>query len=99
MFLRPEKYGLKIPDRYWYESTGWMDRPVCETSQLTHDQIKQWVHRCYFEFCSGLFGGEESTDKTGVDFGMTGNASLRSTATDVSESGALSAERIAVAGH
>lgn len=56
MFIHPEKYGLIVPDRYWYETTDWMERPMCETADLSQDEIKQWVYRCYFEFCSGRFG-------------------------------------------
>jgi len=51
MFRNPESYGLNISDPYWYEGTSWMDTPVCSTAQLTRQEIREWVERCYYEFC------------------------------------------------
>jgi len=55
VFARPEVYGLTIPDRYWYEGSSWLHNPVCYSANLTSEQIRDWVDRCYFEFCSPDF--------------------------------------------
>ncbi|BCL16665.1 B12-binding domain-containing radical SAM protein [Micromonospora sagamiensis] len=59
VFSRPEQYGIEIPDRYWYESTGWLYEPVCRTTTLTSTQIRDWVDQCYMEFCSPDFRAPE----------------------------------------
>jgi anaerobic magnesium-protoporphyrin IX monomethyl ester cyclase len=60
VFRQPEKYGITIPDPYWYETTSWLDLPVARTSDLSQTDIREWVSRCYDEFCSPGFraGGE-----------------------------------------
>jgi anaerobic magnesium-protoporphyrin IX monomethyl ester cyclase len=51
VYRDPGKYGITIPNQYWYESTDWLDLPVCRTETLTQEEIRSWVHRCYDEFC------------------------------------------------
>lgn len=58
VFSCPERYGITIPDRYWYETTSWLDLPVCRNRALTQEQIRDWVDRCYWEFCSPDFRSE-----------------------------------------
>lgn len=59
VYHNPEKYGLFIPDPYWYETTAWVDRPVCYTETLTQEEIRNWIIRCYDEFCSEDFRSPE----------------------------------------
>lgn len=55
VYHNPQRYGMTIPDPYWYESAGWLDMPVCTNEQLDQAQIRDWVDRCYLEFCSSDF--------------------------------------------
>lgn len=55
LYARPERYGIEIPDPYWYETTDWMRGPVCSTRSLSGPEIKEWVDRCYAAFCSPDF--------------------------------------------
>jgi radical SAM superfamily enzyme YgiQ (UPF0313 family) len=58
VFAQPAHYGLEILDRYWYETTGWLTMPVCRTESLTAEEIREWVSRCYDEFCDPGFRTE-----------------------------------------
>jgi anaerobic magnesium-protoporphyrin IX monomethyl ester cyclase len=60
VYSNPVRYGLHIPDPYWYETTAWVDGPVCSTSTLSQDEIREWVDRCYDEFCSADFRSPEN---------------------------------------
>jgi anaerobic magnesium-protoporphyrin IX monomethyl ester cyclase len=55
VYHHPDRYGITIPDPYWYEKSSWLDMPVCRTSELSQEEIRGWVDRCYFEFCSADF--------------------------------------------
>ncbi|MBI1758783.1 MAG: cobalamin B12-binding domain-containing protein [Actinobacteria bacterium] len=55
VYHHPQRYGITIPDPYWYESTSWLDQPVCHNRDLSQEQIRDWVDRCYLEFCSADF--------------------------------------------
>ncbi len=55
VYTNPSRYGLRIPNRYWYETTDWLHAPVCASDALSADEIGAWVHRCYDEFCSPDF--------------------------------------------
>lgn len=55
VYAHPERYGISIPDRYWYESTGWLHLPVCRTDEMSAEDIRDWVSRCYDEFCDPDF--------------------------------------------
>lgn len=55
VYHNPGRYGITIPDPYWYETTSWLDLPVCRNEQLSQEQIRDWVDRCYLEFCSPDF--------------------------------------------
>jgi len=59
VFAHPDRYGLTIPDRYWYETTSWLAMPVCHTETLSQQCIREWVDRCYREFCSDDFRSPE----------------------------------------
>lgn len=55
VYSHPEKYGIHIPDPYWYEKSTWLDLPVSYTDALGLEEIRDWVSRCYDEFCSPDF--------------------------------------------
>ena len=59
VYDHPERYGLHIPDPYWYETSVWVDSPVCYTDTLSQEEIRSWVSRCYDEFCSPDFRNPE----------------------------------------
>lgn len=59
VYAHPERYGITIPDPYWYERSTWLDIPVCSTSTLSREEIRDWVNRCYLEFCSADFRSPE----------------------------------------
>src|SRR5262249_41381635 len=35
LHANPARYGVHLPDPYWYETTKWMDGPTCYTDQLS----------------------------------------------------------------
>jgi anaerobic magnesium-protoporphyrin IX monomethyl ester cyclase len=55
VYRHPEKYGITIPEPFWYESTNWLDLPVARTEAMSQEEIREWVSRCYDEFCSPGF--------------------------------------------
>jgi len=55
VYACPERYGLQIRDKFWYEGTSWLDSPVCRTDTMSETQIRDWVSRCYKEFCDPSF--------------------------------------------
>ncbi len=59
MFLQPERFGLSVPDPYWFETTSWMDLPTCSTQTLSQADIKRLVEHCYFEFCHAMFSSPD----------------------------------------
>jgi anaerobic magnesium-protoporphyrin IX monomethyl ester cyclase len=63
VYSHPEKYGIHIPDPYWYEKSEWLDLPVCYSDTLTQEEIKTWVSRCYDEFCSPDFRSPEKLNR------------------------------------
>jgi anaerobic magnesium-protoporphyrin IX monomethyl ester cyclase len=59
VYANPLAYGIHIPDPYWYETSSWVDSPVCYLDTLTSSEIRSWVERCYDEFCSPEFRSPE----------------------------------------
>ncbi len=55
VYRNPQRYGIAIPEPYWYETDSWLDLPVCRNEALSQEEIRYWVNRCYFEFCSDDF--------------------------------------------
>jgi len=55
VYAHPERYGLHIPDPFWYETAAWVHGPVCYTDTLDQLQIAGWVSRCYDTFCGPDF--------------------------------------------
>ena len=62
MFKYPERFGIHVPDRYWYETTSWTDQPACYTNTLTQEDIKRLVEHCYHDFCSSMFSDQPLTE-------------------------------------
>ncbi|MDP4500510.1 B12-binding domain-containing radical SAM protein [Nonomuraea turcica] len=63
VYRNPDRYGIAIPDPYWYETTSWLDLPVCATENLSQEEIRDWVHRCYDEFCGDGFRRPEVMER------------------------------------
>lgn len=59
LYTNPERYGITIPDRYWYETTDWLKLPVCHNESMSAEDIRYWVSRCYDEFCDPEFRSED----------------------------------------
>jgi anaerobic magnesium-protoporphyrin IX monomethyl ester cyclase len=62
VYDNPLRYGIEIPDPYWYESASWLDLPVCRNAQLSQEEIRDWVERCYTEFCSADFRAPQTLE-------------------------------------
>jgi radical SAM superfamily enzyme YgiQ (UPF0313 family) len=58
MYDRADAFGVIIPDRYWYESTGWLSEPVAYTSTMTKEEISAALVDCYSLFCSPSFSDD-----------------------------------------
>jgi anaerobic magnesium-protoporphyrin IX monomethyl ester cyclase len=65
LYANPEAYGIEMPDPYWYETTAWTHGPVCSTRDLSSREIRDWVDRCYTEFCSPEFLTSPGTPQCG----------------------------------
>lgn len=63
VFANPSKYGITIPDPHWYEKTTWLEMPVCHTDDMSAHQIRDWVSRCYDEFCTPDFRSAEHRER------------------------------------
>lgn len=59
VYANPERYGITIPDKYWYETTSWLDLPVCRNEAMSAEEIRHWVSRCFDEFCDPDFRAPE----------------------------------------
>jgi anaerobic magnesium-protoporphyrin IX monomethyl ester cyclase len=59
VFANPGRYGITIPDRYWYETTSWLTLPVSHNEAMSQEEIRDWVSRCYDEFCGADFRSPE----------------------------------------
>jgi radical SAM superfamily enzyme YgiQ (UPF0313 family) len=63
VYRNPEKYGITIPDPFWYETTSWLNLPVAHTQAMSQEEIRDWVSRCYDEFCSPGFRAEHELER------------------------------------
>lgn len=50
LYNNPEKYGMIIPDMYWFEKDEWTKKVVMGTKQLPPDKLEYWSRRMLFEF-------------------------------------------------
>lgn len=62
VFHHPDRYGITVPDPFWYETSSWLELPVCRNEALSQEEIRDWVDRCYFEFCSADFRDDDKLD-------------------------------------
>lgn len=46
----PEKEGIIIFDKYWYEKKDWFKRPIATSKTITIEQLEKMVRLAYFEF-------------------------------------------------
>jgi radical SAM superfamily enzyme YgiQ (UPF0313 family) len=63
VYLHPERYGITIPDPHWYETADWLDLPVAHTEAMSQEEIRDWVSRCYDEFCDPGFRTEHELER------------------------------------
>lgn len=63
LYNNPERFGVHMPNKYWYETSDWLSSPVCSTDSLTSNEISTWVSRMYDEFCSPDFLGPEHLER------------------------------------
>lgn len=50
LYKNPEKYGMIIPDMYWFEKDEWTKKVVMGTKQLPPEKLEYWSRRMLFEF-------------------------------------------------
>lgn len=53
LYNNPDKYGIVMPDKYWYEKDDWSKQVVTWTKDLPCDKLEKLSKRCLFEFISG----------------------------------------------
>lgn len=56
MYTHASKFGIHIPDPYWYETTYWLHQPVAYTNSMSPEDITNALMLCYQSFCSNGFG-------------------------------------------
>lgn len=52
LFDYPEKYGIILPDKYWFEKPDWSIKVVAGTQLLPPEKLETISRRCLFEFIS-----------------------------------------------
>lgn len=50
LFDHPEKYGIILPDKYWFEKPDWSTKVVAGTRLLPPEKLESLSRRCLFEF-------------------------------------------------
>ena len=50
LFDHPEKYGIILPDKYWFEKPDWSTKVVAGTRLLPPEKLESLSRRCMFEF-------------------------------------------------
>ena len=51
-YCNPEKYGIVMKDKFWFESDEWTKHCVMGTNLLPPQTIEKWARRMLFEFIS-----------------------------------------------
>lgn len=46
----PEKYGVAMKDRFWFEKDDWSRRCICSTKHLTAENIDEWKYKLIQSF-------------------------------------------------
>lgn len=50
LYDNPEKYGIILEDKYWFEKDEWSHKTVAGTNNLPPELIEKWSKRLLFEF-------------------------------------------------
>ena len=50
LYESPDKYGIVMPDVYWYEKETWTHEVVMGTKCLPFDRLEYWSRRMLLEF-------------------------------------------------
>lgn len=50
LYNNPEKYGMIIPDKYWFEKDDWASKVVMGTKKLPPEVLEKWSRRLLLEF-------------------------------------------------
>lgn len=50
LYDNPEKYGMVMPDKYWFEKDEWSHKVVMGTKNLPPEKLEKWSRRMLFEF-------------------------------------------------
>jgi len=50
LYNHPEKYGLVMPNKFWFENKRWFDLPVCGTEAISPERLKQLATETYLNY-------------------------------------------------
>lgn len=50
LYENPGKYGIIMPDRFWFEKKDWYEKPVSGTSAISPENLIGQVKKAYVEF-------------------------------------------------
>jgi len=54
IYMYPEKYGVKLKDKYWFENDEWTIEPsICSTDELSAIEIDEWKRKLMISFMRG----------------------------------------------
>ena len=52
LYEHPKKYGIVMPDLFWYENRDWVNVPIAGTESITPEKLEKLVKLSYIEYCS-----------------------------------------------
>ena len=52
LYTDPEKYGIVLKDKYWYEKDAWSKEVVAATKDMSMEELEMMSKKCLFEFIS-----------------------------------------------
>lgn len=50
LYKNPEKYGMIMTDKYWFEKDEWTNKVVSGTKNLPPEKLEKWSRKMLFEF-------------------------------------------------
>lgn len=50
LYNNPEKYGMVMLDKFWFEKDEWTNKVVMGTKKLPPEKLEKWSRRMLFEF-------------------------------------------------
>lgn len=53
LYDNPQKYGIIMEDKYWFESDEWTKRCVMGTNNIPPEKVEKWARRMLYEFIAG----------------------------------------------